>query len=103
MDLRKQYDVATDATFNERVAMALYTVAREVISEDPETRDHPLRVRFAQGIVTSDVKTFSRFASMTVADPIVAVMPQGTSAANITDAVILEAIRNMWNPMAGAV
>lgn len=102
IDLRKQYDLATDRTFNERVAMALYTVAREVLNEPHDTLHSPLRIRFAQGILTASVSSFTGYAAVVVADPTIA---GGNSASNsqITDPIILTAIRNIWNRLSGVI
>ncbi|RZT87450.1 hypothetical protein EV383_4374 [Pseudonocardia sediminis] len=89
--------IAQDSTFQRRVALAFYFVARKVVTETGTTGKEQ-RVAFARSIVLQGLDMFTQYAALVVTDPtIVAAGP--TAQAGITDAQIIAAVTGMWNSL----
>lgn len=100
MTLRKEWDLATDPQFSERVSMALYHIAREVLDEPAETWGHPLRRNFASAVIGQEAENFARYAALVITDPaITALFEANPNAGNsdVEDQQIEDAVRRMWN------
>lgn len=97
--LDKLYGLITDKKFGQRVAMAFYRVAREVLNE-PAAPAHEVRANFARSIFLQDADDFIPYGAMAISDP--AIVALNTTNQNaITDEMVLAAVRNMWNTLAG--
>lgn len=90
-----------NTAFRNRVAMAFYFVADEVIAEDPATVGHENRERFARSVVFQPYEAFLQYAAMvTVDEGIRSGGPYTDPAVSPTDGVILTAVRGLWNTLA---
>ncbi len=102
LTLRKEWDLATSRQFSERVSMALYHVAREVLDEDSTVPGHPLRRSLASAIVGQDAEQFVRYSGLVITDPAIRAIFVTKPSANdsdISDELLLAAVRLMWNPL----
>lgn len=98
--LAQQVTAVATESFQYRVAMGMFAIAREVLFEGKSIEGHALRYNFATGVVNSDYMSFLKYAALVATDPvIVSAAPTSTDA--ITDATILASIRRMWNPLSG--
>lgn len=109
--LKEEYQyLATNATFSARVRMGYVHIAREVLTEALDVPDHGLRSRFATLIVSQQEVTGPFYVALiasdqTVIDAAVAAFnPNNPDAAQagVSDNQILQAIRDVWNYLAGA-
>lgn len=99
--LGDQFALAADQTFRERVAMAIFATARNVLSEDPSTPNHDQRVTHAQGVLlTSDTEQLLHYAALVASDPAVIALDTQTSA-GVTDDLIVSVVEQAWNPISG--
>lgn len=99
-ELSKLYDLITDRKFGERVAMAFYRIAREVLDEPSDTIGHENRTNFARSILLQDADSFIPYGAMAISDPAIVAL-NTTRQQDISDALILTVVRNMWNTLAG--
>ena len=93
--------IVADDTFQERVAMAFYFVARQVFSESPSTSGHENRARFAYSITRQPYEAFLQYAAMVVTDSAIVAAGPATQAA-VTDAQILAAVTSMWDVLSNS-
>lgn len=97
--------IASDIAFQGRVAIACYFVAREVIQEDNTTIGNENRVRYARSVIMQDFSEFQKLGALVVTDQTIRDALPATSPnhSQITDVMIINAVRNMWNKLAGVV
>lgn len=95
--------VVANNTFQARVALAFYFVAREVITENGTTTTDEIRLRFAYSVIRQDYDEFLKLAAVVVTDPtIVQALPAvSPDQASITDQMIVTAVQNVWSRLAG--
>ncbi|WP_435060384.1 hypothetical protein [Streptomyces sp. bgisy060] len=100
--------LAQNTTFVNRVRMAFTRVAREVLTEAPDTPGNPLRVSLARTALTPDFTSLG-LAAVIASDPAISAVaatsytdadPDSGQAA-VTDEQILSAVRGAWNISAG--
>lgn len=97
LTLDQQVNIAGNTRFQYRVAMAMYTVAKEFITdEDTNT----LSDIFARMVIQADYGNFTKYAALVVADSSIA-GANITNADSVTDQTILAAIRSMWDYLSG--
>ena len=100
--LTQQLTAVATESFRYRVSMAMYKIAREVLFENPAIDQHHIRVNFAMGVINSDYNNHAKYAALVVADPLIADVPVPANGVDgISDGVICDCIRRMWNPLAG--
>lgn len=94
-------DLVGNATFQQRVAMGFYFVARQVLSENPTTEGHEDRVVFARSIITQGYNQFLQYAAVVATDSaIVAGGPYSNPVSQPGDQAILDAITSVWTRLA---
>ncbi|AKN68773.1 hypothetical protein QR97_02215 [Streptomyces sp. PBH53] len=107
--LDEHNQLVRNPTFAARVRTAFTRVAREVLSEDPETPGNPLRVSLARTVLNPSDFTNPGLTPVIAADPDISAaaaagyqpdVPDSAQAA-VTDEQILTAVRNAWNLTAG--
>lgn len=99
LSLQQGVALVGDTTFQNRVAMAFYFVANEVIEEVTTVAGHENRERFARSIIGQPVSAFLPYAALVVIDPVIR-GGSATPASPPTDAQILDAVRGKWNRLA---
>lgn len=102
LNLATGADLVRNDVFQNRVAMAFYFVARNVLTtENASTEGHELRANFARSIILQDLTKFTQYAAMVATDkPIVDAGPYTNPATGPADTVIIAAVTNMWNRLA---
>lgn len=95
--------VALDTTFQARVALAFYFVAREVLNENKSVTGNEVRVRFARAVISQEFSQYQKLAALVVTDSaIIQLLPATSpSQAAIPDDLIITAVRNAWSRLAG--
>lgn len=94
--------VVADNSFRYRVAMGMYTVAREVLGEKEHGRNNEVRDAFARHIISTDYTQALPYAAVVVADPEIANQEPLVSN-QVSDDKILAAIRQIWDSLAGVM
>ncbi|MGA5411552.1 hypothetical protein ACPCSC_30395 [Streptomyces lavendulocolor] len=97
-----------NAKFAARVRMAFTRVAREVLTESPDTPGNPLRVSLARALLNPGDLTGPGMAPLIATDPTVSAAAAAGRTADldsaqnaVTDDQILNAVRGAWNLAAG--
>ncbi|MGC5042514.1 hypothetical protein ACLQ16_04255 [Streptomyces albidoflavus] len=111
ISLAAMHALALYAPFTARVRMAWTYIARQVLTEDPETPGNPLRVSLARTVLNPADLTVSSSAGLT---PVIATCDTIITAAAtagsqepaalcdaITDDDLLSAVKDAWNITAG--
>lgn len=103
--LRKQWDLADNRIFSNRIVTAVATVAFEVVQEPEATVGGPLRRSLALAVLAAPDQSERRFAIACLTDPATfdaqvdnGGMPVATAAA---DTALLTRVRTVWSVMAG--
>lgn len=98
--------LAQNTAFQDRVAMAMYYVARGIIAnaEDPEM-GYEKRRGFARAVVLQEFSALRRYSLLVASDPIVVaqyptVAVTAVDQALVTDSHLINAISLAWNALA---
>jgi hypothetical protein len=108
-DLHIEYTLATHPDFQARVHMAMARVAAEVCAEPTDVPGHALRIQLARTLLSPASLTAVGYAPSVAVHPPVSQAacaahdPQQPAAAvdALTDELILDAVRALWNPASG--
>lgn len=100
LSLATKATIAQDKNFIDRVTMAVYSVCYDVLEEDQEFPNNPIRLRLASGFVQTSPEQMMRFSNMVVNNPEVEELELATHE-DIPDKLILKIILKAWNGIAG--
>lgn len=108
-DLHIEHILATTPAFQARVHMAMARVAAEVCAEPADVPGHVLRIQLARTLLSPASLTSVGYAPSVAVHPPVsqaacaAYDPQQPSAVAdaVSDVLILDAVRALWNPASG--
>jgi len=109
--LLTEHQVAYDSDFAHRVRAAVRRVAREILREASDVPGHPFRIQLATRSLSPQAETDPGYGPAAACAPDVlaaaaaavgagATTPTEIQAA-IGDDLILQAVRDMWNPLCG--
>ena len=90
-----QYYLANNATFRARVEMAMTKSAIAISNEDPKTKYHTERVRYAQAALANVESTSRMMAFGVSANPAISI--------ESSDADIEFTVNSIWNAYAGTI
>ncbi|MFE2346136.1 hypothetical protein [Kitasatospora cineracea] len=103
--LLAEHSLGEDPAFAARVQVAVRRVARDVLTEDPATPGHPMRIQLAVRSLGPQIGGDPGYGPAAAGDPEIraaASTDPGTDVqAAIEDALILDAVRRLWNPLCG--
>lgn len=100
LTLSSTIPLVTNATLQGRVAVGFYLIAREVFVESPSAPGHENRVQYARSIIMQDYKEFLKLTALVLTDGLIMEATPATQT-DITDDMILNSIRSMWNRLSG--
>lgn len=100
LSLQLSNDISVDPAFQGRTVMAFNIVAHEVLLEPATAENYELRVNHANAILQRPASRILEYVGSVVSSPSI----QSTSATTpdgVTDAEILEGVRQVWNGLIG--
>lgn len=108
MSLQIEHALSTDLAFRARVHLAFLHVAQEVAAEPANTPGHPLRASLARSLFAPDLASIGYAPAVATCPGVSAAavaahsdtVPDAAPAA-VTDELLLDAVRLLWNKLCG--
>ncbi|QFG13265.1 hypothetical protein SEA_GILGAMESH_73 [Streptomyces phage Gilgamesh] len=108
MSLIIEHALAKDETFRARVHLAFLHVAQEVAAEPADTPGHPLRVSLARSLYAPELSSDGYAPAVATCPAVSAAAAAAYSEENpaaaqaaVSDDVVLDAVRSLWNSLCG--
>ncbi|MGA5127743.1 hypothetical protein ACPCAG_31130 [Streptomyces pseudogriseolus] len=108
MSLIIEHALAVDATFRARVHLAFLHIAKEVAAEPADTPGHPLRASLARSLYAPNLDSDGYAPAVATCPEVSAAAAAAYSEENpaaaqaaVSDTVLLDAVRTLWNSLSG--
>lgn len=98
LSLQASYELESDPTFQGRAVVAFNVVAHEVLAEPPNTPNYALRINHANAILQRPASKVVEYIGGIIASPAIQ-----ASTGDITDAQLLDGVRQVWATLIGIV